>query len=91
MAKKFGKAVLFTATLAAIAAGGMAIYNKYKASTDDFDDDFLDFDDDDEAEDTSDTNREYVPLPKENTAKAEDSSVKVTIPEYSEDETEDNE
>ena len=84
MAKKFGKAVLFTATLAAIAAGGMAIYNKYKASTDDFDDD-------DEAEDTSDTNREYVPLPKENTAKAEDSSVKVTIPEYSEDETEDNE
>ena len=29
MAKKFGKAVVFTAVAAAVAAGGMAIYNKY--------------------------------------------------------------
>lgn len=49
MAKKFGKAVVFTAVAAAVAAGGMAIYNKYKVSSDDFDDDdLLDFDDDDD-------------------------------------------
>lgn len=48
MAKKFGKALIFTAVAGAIAAGGVALYNKYKASSDDFDDDSLDFDDEDE-------------------------------------------
>lgn len=44
---KLGKALFLTTAAAAIAAGGLAIYNKYKASTDDFDDDYLDFDDED--------------------------------------------
>ncbi len=48
MAKKLGKALIFTAVAGAIAAGGIALYNKYKAGADDFDDDFLDFDDEDE-------------------------------------------
>jgi hypothetical protein len=78
MAKKLGKALLFTALAGAAVAGGMAIYNKYKASTDDFDDDFLDFDDeDDDLDDDFDddfldnrSEREYVSIPREN--KSED-------------------
>lgn len=47
MAKKIGKVLLLSALVGSAVAGGMALYNKYKASSDDFDDDFLDFDDDD--------------------------------------------
>lgn len=67
MAKKIGKALIFTAVAGAIAAGGVALYNKYKASTDDFDDDFLDFDDEDEDfDDDSSSDREYVSIPRDN-------------------------
>ena len=87
---KLGKALFFTAAAAAITAGGMAIYNKYKASTDDFDDDFLDFDDEDEDlddldfdddEDTKEDNsgREYVSIPKESTADKSDDESKVNV------------
>lgn len=80
MAKKLGKALIFTAIAGAVVAGGMAIYNKYKASTDDFDDDFLDFDDeDDDLDDDFDddfddekSEREYVSIPRDN--KTDDSS-----------------
>ena len=79
MAKKLGKALIFTALAGAAAAGGMALYNKYKASTDDFDDDFLDFDDedddfDDDLDDTSaseQAERGYVSIPREDNADAE--------------------
>ena len=71
MAKKMGKALIFTAVAGAIAAGGVALYNKYKASTDDFDDDFLDFDDEDDDFDNDDdasSQREYVSIPRESEA-----------------------
>lgn len=46
--KKFGKVLLCSALIGSAVAGGMALYNKYKSSNDDLDDDdFLDFDDDD--------------------------------------------
>lgn len=85
MAKKLGKALLFTAVAGAIAAGGVALYNKYKASTDDFDDDFLDFDDEDDDFDDDDdfvandegAGREYVSIPRESDdVNAKDTSVK---------------
>ena len=66
MAKKLGKVLLCTALIGSAVAGGMALYNKYKASGDDFDDDSFDFDDDDDfddiadEEDTKDSDREYV-------------------------------
>lgn len=87
MAKKFGKALMFTAVASAIVAGGVALYNKYKASTDDFDDDFLDFDDEDDDldddvdldDDSSDiqSGREYVSIPRED--KSSDDEVKVNV------------
>lgn len=86
MAKKLGKALIFTAVAGAIAAGGVALYNKYKASTDDFDDDFLDFDDedddfDDDLDDTSDDNagRGYVSIPREDAAEEKDDDYKVNV------------
>ena len=86
MAKKLGKALIFTAVAGAIAAGGVALYNKYKASTDDFDDDFLDFDDedddfDDDLDDTSDDNagRGYVSIPREDAAEEKDDDYKVNL------------
>lgn len=107
MAKKFGKALFFTAIAGAIAAGGMAIYNKYKASTDDYDDDFLDFDDEDEdlddlddeetdsASDNDSKDREYVSIPRENASDDEAKvNVNVTIgdaPEEDDDEDTDEE
>ena len=55
MAKKFGKILLLGAVAASAVAGGVALFNKYKASSDDFDDDFLDYDDfDDEDFDDED-------------------------------------
>lgn len=80
MAKKLGKALIFTAVAGAVVAGGMAVYNKYKASTDDFDDDFLDFDDEDDDFDddflddlnNKKSGREYVSIPRDN--KSDDSS-----------------
>ncbi|MBQ5474258.1 MAG: hypothetical protein IIT65_06070, partial [Lachnospiraceae bacterium] len=57
----FKKAIIFTTIVGAAAAGGMALYNKYKASSEDFDDDFLDFDDDDSDESNEDG---YVSLNK---------------------------
>lgn len=90
MAKKLGKALIFTALASAAAAGGMALYNKYKASTDDFDDDFLDFDDeeddlDDDLDDTSageQAERGYVSIPREDNsdnAKSDDYKVNVDV------------
>ena len=81
MAKKLGKALIFTALAGAAAAGGMALYNKYKASTDNFDDDFLDFDDEDEDldDDLDDTaageqaERGYVSIPREDNSDTADS------------------
>ena len=79
MAKKLGKIVLLTALASAAAAGGIALYNKYKASSDDFDDDFLDFDDEDEDDDfdavLDDTAREYVSIPRESSDKGNDDGV----------------
>ena len=87
MAKKLGKALLFTALAGAAVAGGMAIYNKYKASTDDFDDDFLDFDDeDDDLDDDFDDDflddkneREYVTIPRDDKAENESEDFKVNV------------
>lgn len=93
MAKKFGKALIFTAVAGAIAAGGVALYNKYKASSDDFDDDSLDFDDEDEDfdDDTEDddfdtdedevksSDREYVSIPRDNSKEDEASDYKVNV------------
>ncbi|MDD6293912.1 MAG: hypothetical protein PUA71_08895 [Eubacteriales bacterium] len=93
MAKKFGKALIFTAVASAIAAGGVALYNKYKASSDDFDDDSLDFDDEDEDfdDDTDDddfdtddddvksSDREYVSIPRDNSKEDDASDYKVNV------------
>lgn len=93
MAKKFGKALIFTAVAGAIAAGGVALYNKYKASSDDFDDDSLDFDDEDEDfdDDTEDddfdtdeddiksSDREYVSIPRDNSKEEAASDYKVNV------------
>lgn len=88
MAKKFGKALFFTAIAGAIAAGGVAIYNKYKASTDDYDDDFLDFDDEDDdlddfdeddEEDSDKSEREYVSIPREVASSDDDLKVNVDV------------
>lgn len=86
MAKKFGKALIFTAVASAIAAGGVALYNKYKASSDDFDDDSLDFDDEDDDfdDDTDDddvksSDREYVSIPRDNSKEDDASDYKVNV------------
>lgn len=90
MAKKLGKALILTALAGAAAAGGMALYNKYKASTDDFDDDFLDFDDeDDDLDDDLDettaseqAERGYVSIPREDdseNAKSDNYKVNVDV------------
>lgn len=46
MMKKLGKFIAATAVIGTAVAGGIALYNKYKASQEDLDDDFIDFDDD---------------------------------------------
>lgn len=93
MAKKFGKALIFTAVAGAIAAGGVALYNKYKASSDDFDDDSLDFDDEDEdfdddtedddfdtdEDDVKSSDREYVSIPRDNSKEDAASDYKVNV------------
>lgn len=93
MAKKFGKALIFTAVAGAIAAGGVALYNKYKASSDDFDDDSLDFDDEDEdfdddtedddfdtdEDDVKSSEREYVSIPRDNSKEEAASDYKVNV------------
>lgn len=94
MAKKIGKALIFTAVAGAIAAGGVALYNKYKASTDDFDDDCLDFDDEDEDfdddieeyddfypedEDEKSADREYVSIPRDTSKEDTSSDYKVNV------------
>lgn len=83
MAKKLGKLLLCTALIGSAVAGGMALYNKYKASSDDFDDDldnfdFDDFDDDDfddeddsvkeDSVNASSQNRGYVSIPRDSEA-----------------------
>lgn len=57
--KKIGKVLLCSALIGSAVAGGMALYRKYKASSDDFDDDFLDFDDDFDDDDFDDFNSSY--------------------------------
>lgn len=93
MAKKFGKALIFTAVAGAIVAGGVALYNKYKASSDDFDDDSLDFDDEDEdfdddtdeddfdtdEDDVKSSDREYVSIPRDNSKEEAASDYKVNV------------
>lgn len=93
MAKIFGKALIFTAVAGAIAAGGVALYNKYKASSDDFDDDSLDFDDEDEdfdddtedddfdtdEDDVKSSDREYVSIPRDNSKEEAASDYKVNV------------
>ncbi|MDE7157866.1 MAG: hypothetical protein K2O02_08020 [Lachnospiraceae bacterium] len=96
MAKKLGKVLLCTALIGSAVAGGMALYNKYKASGDDFDDDSFDFDDDDDfddiadEEDTKDSDREYVSIPRESedSAKADESPVNVEVTIQSDDSSE---
>lgn len=64
MLKKLFKAVGYVAVGAAAVAGGMALYNKYKKSDDDFED-LDDFDDDDFDDDFSDLdieNRGYTSI-----------------------------
>ena len=93
MAKKLGKVLLCTALIGSAVAGGMALYNKYKASGDDFDDDSFDFDDDDDfddiadEEDTKDSDREYVSIPRdsEESAKADERPVNVEVTIQSDD------
>ncbi len=67
----FKKLALFSTIVGAAAVGGIAIYNKYKASTEDFDDDFLDFDDDDDDDDDF--------ASANDSSEEEDSSVKVNV------------
>ena len=57
MMKKLGKFIAATAVIGTAVAGGIALYNKYKASQEDLDDDFIDFDDDfdDDIDDDIDT------------------------------------
>lgn len=81
---KLGKALVLTALAGAAAIGGIALYSKYKASTEDFDDDFLDFDDENEDADEvvpSGDNRGYVTIPRdsEETAKSDESKVSVDV------------
>ncbi len=101
MAKKLGKVLLCTALIGSAVAGGMALYNKYKASDDDFDDDSFDFDDDDddfddvadeEEKNDSSTDREYVSIPRESeeNAKADGYSVNVDVTIQSDDSLEED-
>lgn len=65
MAKKLGKILVATALVGTAVAGGLALYNKYKAGQDDLDDDFMDFDDDfdddfEDEDDEDDASRSYV-------------------------------
>lgn len=97
MAKKFGKVLLFTATLGAVAAGAYYYFqNKDKNDFDDFDDDDFDddFDDDlDDDDDDDDTDpvtppeRNYTPLdtePKKDTfTPLEQTAKKAAAPEAS--------
>ncbi len=64
MAKKFGRFLMVTAALGAVAAGVYyCLQNKDASVDDDFDDDFDDFDDDLDDEDAaSDADRNYVDL-----------------------------
>lgn len=73
MAKKLGKFLVCSALIGTAVAGGVALYNKFKASNDDFDDDSFDFDDfDDDFDDEADiasvkeeSERGYVSIPRE--------------------------
>ena len=70
--KKFGKVLLCSALIGSAVAGGMALYNKYKSSNDDLDDDdFLDFDDDFDDDDVTDASDDES---SKDTAKADTSS-----------------
>lgn len=85
MAKKLGKALVFTALASAAVAGGIALYNKYKSSSDDFDDDFFDFDDEDDDFDNiqnDSVEREYVSIPTdeaEEEVKTDEKKVNVDV------------
>lgn len=88
MAKKLGKVLLCTALIGSAVAGGMALYNKYKASDDDFDDDSFDFDDEDDdfddiayEEDSKDSaaDREYVSIPRESDESDKTDDLKVNV------------
>lgn len=96
MAKKFGKVLLFTATLGAVAAGAYYYFqNKDKNDfddfeDDDFDDDFdddLDDDDDDDMDPVTPPERNYTPLdtePKKDTfTPLEQTAKKAAAPETS--------
>ncbi len=74
MFKKLGKAIGFVTVAAAAAAGGIALYNKFKKSDEDVDkfDDFEDDDFDDDFSDVDVENRGYTPItPEEETAAAD--------------------
>lgn len=88
MSKKFGKFLVCSALIGSAVAGGIALYNKFKSSDDDFDDDSFDFDDFDddfdelEEEDSKEDARGYVSIPIENEVPDEDEykvNVNVTI------------
>ncbi len=77
MIKKLCKCVGFVAVAAATVVGGMALYNKFKKSDEDFDD-FDDFDDEDFDDDFADLdieNRGYTAL---NTDEIEDIETEVS-------------
>ncbi len=76
MAKnKFGKVLFCSALIGSAVAGGMALYRKYKASSDDFDDDFLDFDDDGfDDDDFDDFNSSYDDFDDDDTEEEADKS-----------------
>ncbi len=86
MAKKLGKFLAFTAIVGAAVAGGVALFKKYKETSDDFDDDFSDFDDDDfdddfsdeddEADDSESSDRGYTPIAPVTDEEQEDSETK---------------
>ena len=75
----FKKAIIFTTIVGAAAAGGMALYNKYKASSEDFDDDFLDFDDDDSDESNEDGYVSFNKAKDEPVEVVKDNGVKVNV------------
>lgn len=75
--KKFGKFVFGTLSLATLAAGAYYVYktfikNDYSDDFDEFEDEFDEFDDFDTDEDSGEINesREYVPIPIDHEAAA---------------------
>lgn len=82
MAKKFGKFLLFTAAVGAVAAGTYYYLQNKSPNIEEDDDDFDDFDDyDDDFDDEEDAERSYVSLNLDNAATASPAQAEDTAPQ----------